>query len=154
MKNNKHRIVGAIVLVALGVIFLPMLFQHSPGPKIQVSEIPSRPELPSVTKPVDLPAPVLAQSDMQANSPDAWTLQIGSFASKTAVTELVKRLRAQGYPTYTQEFKVNNAIITRVYVGPEFDQAKLKNNAAKIEKTLKLKGAIIPFKAIPGAEHD
>jgi DedD protein len=154
MKNNKHRIIGAIVLLALAVIFLPMLFQHSPGPKIRVSDIPAAPAVLEVTKPDNLPAPVLAAPETQKNSPAAWTLQLGSFANKTAATDLVKRLRARGYPTYTQEFKMNNTIVTRVYVGPEFDQQKLKNNAAKIEELLKLKGTVIQFKSIIGAEHD
>jgi DedD protein len=153
MNAKKHRIVGAIVLIALAIIFIPMLFQERNGPDIQVSSIPERPAAPTITKPVNLPAPTMLSPQKQSAAPAAWSLQLASFTDQQRANELLKRLQKTGYASYTRAVTVNNVPIIRVYVGPEFDQDKLKKDAAKIQITLRLKGTIVPFKAIPGTEN-
>lgn len=61
----KQRIVGALVLIALAIIFLPMLFsskEEQPLPRVEVPTpaIPVMPPVPDVhVEPVEVPEPVL-----------------------------------------------------------------------------------------------
>ncbi len=61
-KGLKHRIVGALVLLALAVIFLPMLFSREDELRQVVVEAPAMPEKPYVAEvelePVAVPDPV------------------------------------------------------------------------------------------------
>lgn len=61
MDGLKQRIVGALVLVSLAVIFVPMLFDEPHTERTtKTIEIPDEPAFPSmeVTEPADQPAPV------------------------------------------------------------------------------------------------
>lgn len=62
----KQRIVGAIVLVALAVIFLPMLFKQEDAVREVVVQAPAMPETPAVAQfpvaEVAVPEPVLDDS--------------------------------------------------------------------------------------------
>lgn len=54
----KHRIVGAIVLVALGVIFIPMIFSDDQDPSVNINRtnIPDKPGELSQLREVTIPA--------------------------------------------------------------------------------------------------
>ena len=58
---NKQRMVGALVLVALAVIFLPMLFSRQDEERQVVVEAPATPQMPAVpqvqVQPVVVPEP-------------------------------------------------------------------------------------------------
>jgi DedD protein len=60
-KAYKQRMVGALVLVALAVIFLPMLFSRQDEPRQVTVEAPAAPQAPSVpqvqVEPVVVPEP-------------------------------------------------------------------------------------------------
>ncbi|UVE19069.1 SPOR domain-containing protein [Pseudomonas sp. LS44] len=61
-KGLKQRIVGALVLVALAVIFLPMLLSREDETRRLVVDAPSMPEAPAIPKikvePVPIPEPL------------------------------------------------------------------------------------------------
>ncbi|MDH1104454.1 SPOR domain-containing protein, partial [Pseudomonas mosselii] len=60
-KGMKQRMVGALVLVALAVIFLPMLFTREDElrqVRVEAPEAPAMPSLPQVqVEPVQVPEP-------------------------------------------------------------------------------------------------
>ena len=60
-KGLLQRIVGALVLVALAVIFVPMLFNRDDGGRQVAVDAPQMPEAPAApvieTRPVDVPEP-------------------------------------------------------------------------------------------------
>ncbi|ABC29247.1 probable DedD protein [Hahella chejuensis KCTC 2396] len=69
MDGLKQRIVGAIVLVSLAVIFLPMLFDNAQQEKTsQIIIIPDKPETPNFTI-EEAKAPQLSTGDANAESP-------------------------------------------------------------------------------------
>ncbi|WLQ15498.1 SPOR domain-containing protein [Hahella aquimaris] len=69
MDGLKQRIVGAIVLVSLAVIFLPMLFDNAQQEKTsQIIIIPDKPETPNFTI-EEAKAPQLSTGDASAGSP-------------------------------------------------------------------------------------
>ncbi len=68
--NPKHRIIGAIVVVALAVIFVPMILnEHEPPPELKdISEIPS-PGDTTETKVVVVPVPDAAMKNQPSSEP-------------------------------------------------------------------------------------
>ncbi|GGB76614.1 cell division protein DedD [Shewanella inventionis] len=211
-RQFQNRLVGTIVLVALGVIFLPDLLD---GKKTQVveefTEIPLRPlakshnssqtntqadeaveefqvltiaepqelgsdvvelgdDAPSEvvkadTKPVQAapvktvvktepkaepkkePAKVVAQvkAPVKTAITAGFTLQLGGFNNASNVNTLVAQLRKAGFTTYTLPAKPIDGRLTRVFVGPEVSEAKLKARQDPIFKLTGLKGKIIAY---------
>lgn len=147
--NLKQRIIGAIVLLALAVIFLPMLLQESGGTKISLQQLPSRPSVPDVQGVTTLPAIQLQSSDKIATAgATAWSLQLGAFESEKNANALLKRLQKAGYPAYIQIQKGKTGNIMRVYIGPEVERGKLQQEADKLTQQMQIKGTIVAYKAI------
>lgn len=203
-RQFQNRLVGTIVLVALGVIFLPDLLD---GKKTQVveefTEIPLRPlaknsrddsskqqasnkveefEVLTIAEPQELnsdvvelgnetpaevvkkeetkpakPAPVKTQPKTEPvkvvakTQPPAttitagYTLQLGGFNNASNVNTLVAQLRKAGFTAYTIPTKPIDGRLTRVFVGPEVSEAKLKARQDPIFKLTGLKGKIIVY---------
>ncbi|WP_282111203.1 SPOR domain-containing protein [Shewanella algicola] len=203
-RQFQNRLVGTIVLVALGVIFLPDLLD---GKKTQVveefTEIPLRPlaknthnsngseqaeqtadtieefQVLTIAEPKDLgsdvvelgddkptevvqkvdpkpqattpvkpkPAAVVAQTKTPAKAAitAGYTLQLGGFNNAANVSALVTQLRKAGFTAYTLPVKPVDGKLTRVFVGPEVSEAKLKARQEPIFKLTGLKGKIIAY---------
>lgn len=65
-KGLKQRMVGALVLVALAVIFLPMLFSRQDEPRQVVVEVPAMPQAPLLDDLEVIEAPVLEPQELAA----------------------------------------------------------------------------------------
>lgn len=76
---------------------------------------------------------------------NAWTLQVGTFADAANVNRLLKQLSKQGWSVYTVPQTVRKGQLTRVFIGPELDQNRLKSIQKKIKKTLKTDSVILKF---------
>lgn len=128
----KQRLVGAAVLIALLVIFLPVLFDRN---RVQPVDTTSQiPPMPSVqAKPIAAPqAPVIEEAD-QAPPPDkqfipddskpakaldptppklnakgvpiTWTLQLISYKNAAQAQKFQAELAAKGFPAYVRDIK-------------------------------------------------
>lgn len=207
-----NRLVGTIVIVALGVIFLPDLLDGKKAREEEAfSEIPLRPaaefnpgddaafevvQVPSddtstqvdndidesrssdddeknkgwsiqtdereqqatakVATKVDspppqakvqtqkTPEPVKASKPSQ-NASAAFTLQLGSFNNATNVKALVSQLRKGGFTAYTLPEKPIDGRLTKVFVGPDVSEAKLKKLQQQVEKLTGLKGRVVSY---------
>jgi DedD protein len=73
------------------------------------------------------------------------TLQLGGFNSAGNVVALVAQLRKAGFTTYTLPAKPVDGRLTKVFVGPEVSEDKLKSRQVQIEKLTGLKGKIVPY---------
>jgi DedD protein len=168
----KHRLVGASVLVALGVIFLPELLQPQaerpdspvdmtipPAPEIR-TELVLPPAADSAPRAADdraprvgLPAeegrdpaiavPRGAPGSMQV-APDlvAWVVQLGSFAEAENAEKLQTQLRDAGFRAYTEPVRNQGLILHRVRVGPEPGQAEAEQLLGEIESRLGIRGMV------------
>src|SRR6266566_120177 len=85
--NPKHRIAGAIILVSLAVIFVPMLLEESTPPKStqSLTEIPARGAGGSDTKVVITPVP----------PPEPARTQIADTATETPLPSTSDRIIAE-----------------------------------------------------------
>lgn len=90
-KRAKHRLIGAVVLVLVGVIGFPLLFDTQPRPV--AVDIPI--EIPSKTaiKPLGLPSPA-ATPAQSASGPEAAKSNVAAPASLTPREEIVMDKKA------------------------------------------------------------
>jgi len=153
-----QRVVGAVVLVSLAVIFLPMLLQSGDDKEGLVgSHIPPVPERVSTlvfkrdergvfqaTAPSAPPSAPASQNAMSAPGPgDAWMIQLGSFTSEAAATALREKLRAKHYPTYVERAEEGATESWKVKVGPELSQSNAQALKLKLEKEMGLKAVLV-----------
>ncbi len=144
----KQRLVGATVLVALGVIFLPMLVK-GPAPDSGVSDvsldIPVEPKGDPATTTVDLPLVPVAGApqggavgrladagDQGTAAPDTpfptaaagdYVVSFGSYATAADVEQVIAALRKASLPAFSEAIKVNGRDAQRVRIGPFADRA-------------------------------
>ncbi|HZH43637.1 MAG TPA: SPOR domain-containing protein [Lysobacter sp.] len=145
----KQRLIGAVVLVALAVIFLPMLIK-GPAPESGVANVPLQPpqapadgefetrELPLVEpaaapqggalgmpaerEPEALPA-VDAGSAPEVAAGD-WAVSFGSYASADDAARVVAALRQTQLPGYAEPYtSASGRALHRVRIGPFATQA-------------------------------
>lgn len=74
-----------------------------------------------------------------------FTLQLGSFNNATNVKALVAQLRKSGFKAYTIPVNPKDGVLTKVFVGPDVSEAKLKKVQVEVENLTRLKGWIVPF---------
>ena len=146
----KQRLVGAVVLVALAVIFLPMLVK-GPAPDSGVSDVPlSVPNEPGdadgmVTRDLPLVAPAgapeggatgmpttVAEPAPQAGPQDGafpataagdYAVSFGSYANAVDADKVIAALKAAELPGYREAVSLNGRQAERVRIGPFADRA-------------------------------
>ena len=160
----KQRIIGTLVLGALGLIFLPLLFDFDNPQQIDTtSQIPPAPPIEPVnididTKPEGLPElePVdtshkfKEESDLTVPSkgfndqglPLAWVLQVGSFTEKEKADSLRDMLVNKDYDTFQESVVVDKETWYRVYVGPKLKREAIEALQKQLQRDLALQGII------------
>ena len=166
----KQRLIGAVVLLALGVIFLPVLFDRDRiEPIDQETLIPEAPEVvtvdipapaePEVKDPAPHPKTMYVPDESQVASPEpepafaptgeakAWVLQVASFRFDKHAKALHDQLAEQGYDAYMRKTPMKTGSITRVYVGPKFKKEPLLEAKAMIDKKFEVEAMLLEYKA-------
>ena len=77
----------------------------------------------------------------------AWTIQLGAFQNASNINALLKQLREAGFQAHTVPVVVKDGVLTRVFVGPDVSEKRLKEQLPKLKKLTKLNGKVLPFKA-------
>lgn len=75
-----------------------------------------------------------------------YVIQLGSFKQKSNALRLVNRLRAKGYRAFIQSVDASSGKNTRVFVGPEHQQASARQVASQLNKEMQLHGIVISYK--------
>lgn len=174
----KQRLIGAIVLVALAVIFLPMLVK-GPAPDSGVSDVPldvpAAPDGEYETRELPLVTPGNAPAGgalgMEAQAPAApstaatagtiqpattaagdYAVSFGAYATRTDADAVLARLTAAQLPGFVQPATINGAPAFRVRVGPYADRAAAE--AARLQ-AVKVRGdvnaQVVTLDAAPAA---
>ena len=149
----KQRLVGAVVLIALAVIFLPMLVK-GPAPDSGVSDvplgIPGEPKAADTTT-RDLPliepgtAPKGGAVGMPEATPESanpgpaqdgqfaaaaagdYAVSFGSYASVADADKVIAALRGAGLAAYREATTVAGKAAQRVRIGPFVDRAQAES---------------------------
>ena len=193
----KHRLIGAAVLAAIAVLFLPSFFKEKQvAPVSTKTMIPQRPgtipvefnapqPVPGIEPapepeamfapdgvPPNEPSAVVNATTHQASSvstvkestakevssspvnsmplnaqglPDAWVVQVGSFATKEAANKVKDDLQADGFKAYVRSVPSSSGMISRVYIGPKLDKAQAQLIKGQVDKRLKVNSIITHF---------
>lgn len=147
----KQRLIGAIVLVALAVIFLPMLVK-GPAPDSGVQDVPLKaPDAPAdgqfETRELPLvapaggavgmptaqpenaaaPAPAAAQPDNglpPAVAAGNYAVNFGAYGSQADADAVIAHLKKSNLPGFSQTDTINGRPAWRVRIGPYADRAQ------------------------------
>jgi DedD protein len=142
-RRGRRRLVGAVALVLLAVIVLPMVFDPEPKGTVAPVEvrIPTENESAfSPPKPAAKPAPKTEAPTAKAEPAPGheYVIQVGAFARPESV---IAKLAAAKVPYYTEPMQGN---LTRVRAGP-FPSREAADRALGTLKELGLKpGAVTP----------
>lgn len=201
--GTKQRIVGTVVLLALALIFLPIVFdgEGSYQPPIS-SRIPETPIIsilpePVQTRPVLLDDIQLDSSDSEptivsvppqepdSNEPTAssadnapvnnvsasnvevsdslasftreipslsnnglpqgWSVRLGLFSDAENASKLLNQLLAADYKAYSRDIKIEQGLMTGVFVGPWLERGRVAEYQTKLQEEFSLAGMIVKY---------
>ena len=166
----KQRIVGALVLGALGLILLPLALDFTDPKKVdRTSLIPSAPnvvatEIVVAKRPdeiadaadVALAFDVNRLQPVQENDtsyhgldesglPQRWYLQVGSYEEKSSANQLKQSLLAKKYRVFLKSVRVNKKLFHRVYIGPKISRRSAIADKNAIDKLLTTDSIILKY---------
>ena len=155
----KQRIVGAIVLVTLGVIFIPALLDGSgyKSRQVQDIEVKEKPDFPPLSsKRVEtIPTPIDDIKQQQSKALDAdpkkpdkqpirsFALQVGTFDSNDNAMKMQQQLQKAGYTTFIHKSVSKGKTSYKVRIGPELERSKLDKIKARVKKDHKIDGYVV-----------
>jgi DedD protein len=165
----KQRMIGGAVLVALVVIFVPMMIDEPRETKlIRDHEIPQKPTalikptpeiLPPEPKPqtkqVEIPKPPpkpVAKVEQKApsksverKSPTSWMLQVASLTVKKNAEKLVADLKKADMPAHLERVSVEGKQHFRIRVGPVVGLKTAEKMAKNIKSGFKLSPKVLRY---------
>ena len=172
IERTRHRLTGALFLLALAVIFVPMLFDRDDAPPVQLSPIDESYAPPPVegldqapesdfaarvqglreaadaegfhrqTK-TKIGEPVLSEANEQT---DAWAVQLASFADADKARAFRDLLRADGFESFISSYKPRQgAILSRVAVGPLLNQERADQLAEELSAKYDSEARLMAF---------
>lgn len=169
----KQRLVGALVLIGLGVIFWPVIFveteqdaldrstQVEPMPVLDDVVIPEPQPLENVepVSAVEHAVPPESQPDIapepeqpaprpaldESGIPVAWVLQVVSVSSVEKAEAITAQLVAQGHKAYHRSIRRDGAVLHRIFIGPVFERDRLVALKAEIDKQLDVNAIIARY---------
>jgi len=167
----KQRIVGAFVLVAIGVVFIPVFFDRERiEPVNRHSQIPPAPHIepidiePAVAPPIEedaesgttmylpdaeadvdespsLPTPGLAEN----GTPRSWVLQMASYRFEAHAKQKRDELLQMGYNAYIREIYAGNGKMYRLFVGPNLQKKKIIDAKKVLDKQFGVDSIVLKF---------
>ena len=143
-RRGRRRLVGAVALVLLAVIVLPMVFDpepRAPAPAVSV-RIPGEDEAPFKPKAVEKSAAEKKSAEKKSaerkESTEQFVVPVGAFSNAEGV---VAKLKAAGIPYYTEAAQGN---LTRVRAGPFASRAAADQALERLKGIGLQPGAVAP----------
>lgn len=162
-KGLQQRIVGALVLGALGLIILPVLFDFTAPSRIDRStKLPAAPEISAVTvikaerlaavtsgvldnAIFDVSKLIVATADEapialnEQGLPKRWYIKVGSFGNKANADSALTTLRNKGFKAFVNKLDQQGDRLYEIWVGPNIDKRRAVADQVNIDKLLKVK---------------
>lgn len=163
----KQRLIGAIVLLAIAVIFIPVLFDRQTlTPISTVTQVPPMPTIelepievakaPEVVSPAPEPEAMFIPDETQPASqapeppalndngvPRGWIIQVISYSNKEKAEKFRDLLIEDGFHAYMRKAQTSKGLHYRVYVGPKLDKAAILAVKDAIDQKYKLKSILL-----------
>ena len=166
----KQRIIGAVVLIALGVIFIPVLFDRERmEPVDKKTQIPPAPHIETIEiqKPKPIEHELVSKKPSQAYIPNeeqivdeeresftldpqgvpkSWVLQVASFMHESHAKDMRNNLEESGFKSFVRTIETDKGLMRRVYVGPKINKNELLDEKKKIEKQFNMQTLLLQYK--------
>ncbi|MCU7555925.1 SPOR domain-containing protein [Alteromonas sp. ASW11-19] len=121
---------------------------------VEVVDEPALDDTPARREPVEAPAPetdeLASQTIVDEPAVDAedagWVVQLGSFRHQKNVRQLLSKLETAGYRAFSRPIQTRSGPLTKVFVGPDLDRAKLQAALPHLKEVTGLKGKVTTFK--------
>ena len=169
----KHRLVGALVLISLAVIFVPMVLDgQGQIPAFVSDEIPANPNrnmdawefavtpVPTnlSTRDADEPGSLLRNilsklgfgaGEVDRATPNdsseivTWMVQVGTFGEEKNAVNLRDRMRKEGISTHVDKTEVDGKTMWRLRAGPEVSRDKAVSLQSQIAKSFAISGLVV-----------
>jgi DedD protein len=170
-EETRYRVTGSLFLLALAVIFLPMLFDGAGLPRVELEpvapppiaavELPEPPaldpELPvrveALAEQVD-PEGFLTETDTRLGEPvlsdagpttEAWAVQVASFADAENAKVFRSRLREDGYEAFLSTLRSGDDVRIRVAVGPFQSRAEAARFQSELSSRYRVSARLMAF---------
>lgn len=165
----KQRLIGALVLLALAVIFVPVIFDRERiEPVDKRTQIPAAPHIEPVDETLFSPSPkplpsVTAETmyipddnnvaDLRPEKPaldsqgvpKSWVLQVASFRFEKSAEDVRDKLIEAGYASYIETVETDSGRLRRVFVGPKIDKNILIEQKRTIKETYGFDALLLKF---------
>lgn len=172
-EQSRYRITGSLFLLAVAIIFLPMLFDGDgvPGVTVERIEIDYVPEavqrfdeaapasdfverVAELRQEVDeqgfhrktgtrIGEPVLSNPD---DATEAWAVQLASFAEQGNAVDFRDRLRADGFEAFVTSYKPpGGQVLNRVAIGPVLDVTRAERLQRELSERYEVNARIMAF---------
>lgn len=164
-RRGRQRLIGAIAIVVLLVVFVPMLLDSEPrAPRNEPSmQIPPKDKAPPLPAPSPAPKPAPESSGVApkpapaaakpapgppavkpAQTPqlEGFAVQVGAFRDEETLRQARAKLTAAGISHYTE--RVGNGELTRLRAGP-FPTREAAEKAQAAIKRASLDGQVVPL---------
>lgn len=158
----KQRLVGALVLVLLLALLLPLIFSGQGRlAELQLADIQAPQALPGLPAFDPLaeaefeqierllappePAPQPLQSEPTVLG-EAWSIQLGTFRDSANARRLLQQLREAGHAAYTRESLLSDgSTATQVMVGPLRDRDEAEQRRAELAQSFGVSSIVVRF---------
>ena len=174
-ERARYRVTGAVFLIAVAIIVLPMLLDGAGIASPTIAALPPAPapaQAPHVapiagaelapaqalrqridadgfesSNATRLGDPALAPAGPATTDelPQAWGVQVASFSERANAVALRDRLRADGYQSVLSEVKGLTGTATRVAIGPIIERADAAKLEQELEKRYGLDAMVVQF---------
>lgn len=164
-RRGRRRLLGAVTLVLLAVVFIPMILDSEPRPqrtepslaippKENVAPLPAPTPAkaePAPPKPQPAPPPPPAKVEPVVKPPPApapapapklegFAVQVGAFRDDARLQQARARLEAAGIAHYTERIDATGGAMTRLRAGPFPTREAAEKARAKLQA-----GQVVPL---------
>ena len=172
-EQTRNRITGSLFLLAVAVIFLPMLFDGDGVPAVTVEAVDID-YVPEAVQRFDEAAPasdfvrrvaeLREQVDEQGfhretgtrigepvlsvpgDATEAWAVQLASFALQQNARDLRDRLRADGFEAFVTSYRrPGGEVLSRVAIGPVLDVSRAERLQREVSERYAVEARIMAF---------
>lgn len=173
-RRGRQRLMGAVALVILLVVFVPMVLDSEPRPSRPQPAIPPRqgaPALPALSPAAPAPAPAATTvtpptpagavkpsaaakvaavpseaPEAKASSPKlaGFAVQVGAFRDEAKLKQARDKLAGASIPHYTERLESPGGPLTRLRAGP-FATREAAEGAQVALKRAALEGKVVPL---------
>jgi DedD protein len=145
----KERLFGAIIIISLFVIFIPMVFRTPDDGSLIKEQGKAMPEIKTSDLAVPAPLADWQETVKQSHKPvistkkAAWAIQLATFANRANADKLITQLQAKGYQAYLEVVPGHEQTLTWVMVGPHQSKQSALARQDELKAQFKMNGLVV-----------